>query len=130
MLEEVVGIAIRESGVTSIESGEQDLGVDFVVWSEDSAPWMDNPIAIELRQHVRGGADVSAGVGHLMQAMARRRIPWGLLIHGPTTLDVWSAIAAPNILSISSVDFIERLRKTSFGELVRQLRNQRVHGDS
>ncbi len=38
------------------------------------------------------------------------------------------AIAVPNILSISSEDFIERLRKTSFGELVRRLRNQRVHG--
>jgi hypothetical protein len=128
VLEEVVGRAIRESAVTSIESGERELGVDFVVWSEELSPWVGNPIAIELRQNVRGGADINAGVGRLTQAMARGRIPWGLLIHGPTTLDVWNAISVPNILSISSEDFIERLRNASFGEVVRQLRNQRVHG--
>jgi hypothetical protein len=130
VLEEVVGRAIRESGVTSIESGERDLGVDFFVWSEDLSPWVGNPIAIELRQNVRSGADVNTAVGHLTQAMARGRIPWGLFIHGPSTLDVWNAIAVPNILSISAEDFIERLRTTSFGELVRRLRNQRVHGGS
>ncbi len=130
VLEEVVGRAIRESRVTSSESGERDLGVDFVVWSEDLSPWVGNPIAIELRQNVRGGADVSAAVGKLTQAMARSQIPWGLFIHGRTTLDVWNAIAVPNILSISAEDFIERLRTTSFGEVVRRLRNQRVHGSS
>ena len=106
------------------------LGVDFVVWSEDLSPWVGNPLAIELRQNVLGGADVSVAVGRLTQAMARRQIPWGLFIHGRSTLDVWNAIAVPNILSISSEDFIERLRTTSFGELVWRLRNQRVHGGS
>jgi hypothetical protein len=130
VLEEVVGRAIRESGVAGIESGERDLGVDFVVWSEDLSPWVGNPLAIELRQQVRGGADVSAAVGHLTQAMARRRIPWGLFIHGHSTLDVWNAIAVPNILAISAEDFIERLRTMSFGKLVQRLRNQRVHGGS
>jgi hypothetical protein len=130
VIEEVVGLAIRESGVTSIERGEPNSGVDFVVWSEDPSPWVGNPIAIELRQNVQGGADVSVGVGQLTQAMARRRIPWGLFIHNPTTLDVWNAIAVPNILAISTEDFIERLRTKSFAEVVRQLRNQRVHGGS
>ncbi len=130
VLEDVIGRAIRQSGVRSIESGEGDLGVDFVVWSADLSPWVGNPIAIELRQNVRSGADVSAEVGKLTQAMARRRIPWGLFIYGPSTLDVWNAIAVPNILAISAEDFIERLRKTGFGELVRRLRNQRVHGGS
>jgi hypothetical protein len=130
VLGEVVARAIRESGVTSMESGEPDLGVDFVVWSEDLSPWVGNPIAIELRQKLRDGADVSAGVGHLTQAMGRRRIPWGLLIHGRSPLDVGNAIAVPNILSISAEDLVQRLRTMSFGELVRRLRNQRVHGGS
>ena len=130
VLEEVVGRAVSESGVRSIESGEKDLGVDFVVWSEDLSPWVGNPIAIELRQNVRSGADVNAGVRHLTQAMVRGRIPWGLLIHGPSGLDVWSAIAVPNIISISAEEFVESLRTMSFGELVRRLRNRRVHGGS
>jgi hypothetical protein len=108
VLEEVIGLAIRESGVTSIENGDQALGVNFVVWSEDLSPWVGNPVAIELRQTIRGGPDVSAAVGRLMHAMTRRRIPWGLFIHGPSAFDVWNAITAPNILSISAEDFIER----------------------
>jgi hypothetical protein len=130
VLAEVVGLALRESGVTSIESGERYLGVDFVVWSDDLSPWVGNPVAIELRGNVRGGSDVRKGVGHLTEAMARGGIPWGLLIHGPATLDVWNTIAVPNVLSISAEDFLERLRTASFGEIVRQLRNQRVYGGS
>ena len=37
-------------------------------------------------------------------------------------------IRAPNILAISAEDFLRALEGSSFGELVRKLRNERVHG--
>jgi hypothetical protein len=102
--------------------------VDFAVWSDDLPPWIGNPLAIELRRQLRGTADVNVAVGQLNQGMARGNMQWGMLIYLHSLIDVANAVVAPNIISISAEQFLESLRNTSFGDLVRQLRNQRVHG--
>jgi len=49
-----------------------------------------------------------------------------IYLHSP--LDPAQAIRAPNILAISAEEFLRALQGMSFGELVRKLRNERVHG--
>lgn len=124
---EIIAQAIRESGVTSVSTGDgEPRYLDFAVWSDDLSPWVGNPLAIELRRTVRGASDVNAAVGRLTQAMTRGSMSWGLLIYLRSPIDVEAAITAPNIVSISAERFLDALRGTGFGELVRSLRSQRI----
>jgi len=127
-LAEIIGQAIRESGVTSVVEPGDVRPIDFVVWSEDLAPWVGNPLAIEIKQAVNGVSDLNLAVGRLMQAMSQGAMPWGLFIYGTSRIDVANAIAVPNILSISAENFLEALRTMGFSDIVLGLRNQRVHG--
>jgi hypothetical protein len=127
-LEDIIGQAIRESGVTSLAQPGDVRPIDFVVWSADLAPWVGNPLAIEIKQAVNGAGDVNLAVGRLMQAMSQGAMPWGLFIYGTSRIDVANAIAVPNILSISAENFLEALRTMGFSDIVLRLRNQRVHG--
>src|SRR5262249_37331439 len=130
-LQEIIGQAIRESAVTSVSGGGRNgQYVDFSVWSDDFSPWVGNPVAIEVKPMVRNGPDLNDVVGQLLGTMNRSGIPFGVLIYVRSPIDVTGAIAVPNIAAISAEDFLEGLRTTSFGELVRRLRNQRVHGGS
>jgi hypothetical protein len=127
-LEDIIGRAIRESGVTSVAEPHEARPIDFVVWSEDLSPWVGNPLAIEIRQTVNGASDVNLAVGKLTQAMSQGAMPWGLFIYGTSKVEVADAIAVGNILSISAESFLKALRTMGFADIVRQLRNQRVHG--
>jgi hypothetical protein len=126
---QIIERAIRESGVRSISPGAgEPASVDFAVWSDDLSPWVENPLAVELHRNLRSGADVHAAVGRLTRAMVRSSMAWGLLIYVGSPIEVENVIAAPNVVSISAGRLLERLRTVGFGELVRDLRRQRVHG--
>lgn len=127
-LADIIGQAIRESGVTSIAQPGDARPIDFVVWSEDLSPWVGNPLAVEIKQAINSAGDVHLAVGKLMQAMSQGAMPWGLFIYGTSRIDVAKAIAVPNILSISAENFLKALRTMGFSDVVRRLRNQRVHG--
>src|SRR5690606_5591431 len=128
-LEMVIAEAIRASGVTTVSQGAAERNyADLAVWSDDLSPWVGNPLAIELRLNLRGPADVNRAAGKLVQGMARGNMQWGLLIYLRSEVDVPSAVAVPNVIPISAEQFLESLRHTSFGDLIYQYRNQRVHG--
>jgi hypothetical protein len=125
----IVTSAIRESGVASVEQGDRaDRAVDLVVWSDDLSPWVGNPLAVELVPRWRRGGDIAAKATPMMQAMARYGIPWGLLICGFSDLEVAAGPTLPNVIPVSLEHFLKGLRDTGFGDLVRMLRNRRVHG--
>src|SRR5207244_3982381 len=123
-LEEIIAQAIRDSGVTAVSQGTaEDRYVDLAVWSDDLSPWVGNPLPIEVRLTVKGKADVNAAVGHLTQALAGVHMPWGLLLYLRAEIDVVKAVTVPNILCVPAEQFLESLRETSFGDLIRRLRN-------
>ena len=128
MFEDIIGKAIRESGVASVAEPGDVRPIDLVVWSEDLTPWVGNPLAIEIKQAVNGVGDVKFAVSQLIQAMSQGAMPWGLFIYGTSRIDVANAIAVPNILSISAENFLEALRTVGFSDIVLRLRNQLVHG--
>ena len=55
--------------------------------------------------------------------------PWGMLIYLRSSVNVAKEVRLPNILTISAEELLTCLRDASFGDLVRRLRNQRVHGN-
>jgi hypothetical protein len=128
-LASIIRSAIEESGVTTISAGDaRDRGIDFAVWSDDLSPWVGNPIAIELRRVLPSRTAALAILAQMARGMERGDMPWGLLIyvHSATNLD--NVTPVPNIILMSAQEFLQSLRATSFGDLIRRLRNQRVHG--
>lgn len=128
--EAILASAIRASGVASIsEARGTESGFDFAVWSEDLSPWIGNPIAVKVRLEIRNKADLSLAVEQLAHAMARSDIPWSLLIYRMAAIDVTQLVCMPNVLILSGEQFLGGLQSVGFAELLRQLRNQRVHGN-
>jgi hypothetical protein len=127
----IIEEALRESGVTTVSKGSpQDNYVDLAVWADDLSPWVGNPLPIELRGTLRGTADVKAAVENLLRAMATGGMPWGLLIYLRADKQAAKVIPGLNVLCISAEEFLGALRNTSFGDLIRRLRNERVHKDT
>lgn len=121
--------AIRASGVTSVsQGGTENKFVDLAVWSDDLLPWVDNPLPIELRMRVKDTTELGESAMRLLRQLTEGGMKWGLLIYRQADIDMVKAWMMPNLLSIRAEQFIEDLRIVGFGNLVRELRNQRVHG--
>lgn len=129
VLEDVVLEAIRLSGVDTIsQSGGRDPRLDLAVWSGDLEPWVTNPLLVEVRANIESVADLEKVVLNLVRTMGSTGVHWTLLIYGRSPKNPEWMIRVPNVLAISAGDFLHALKGLSFGELVRKLRNERVHG--
>jgi hypothetical protein len=129
ILEDVVVEAIRQSGVSiASQSGGPGRGFDLAVWSEDLEPWVSNPLLIELKASIGSEAALEDVILNLARTMGGTGVQWALLIYGDSPLAPDKVVGPPNILAISAEEFLRALETRSFGELVRTLRNERVHG--
>jgi hypothetical protein len=129
VLEEVVIDALRQTGIeTASRSGARQDGTAVAVWSEDFEPWVNNPLLIETRVALNSRADAEAATLGLLRAMGVSGVRWALLIYLHSDVNPAEVIGAPNILAISAEGFLRSLETLSLGELVRKLRNKRVHG--
>lgn len=127
--ESIIAGAIRASQVTSVsQGGEDDRFVDMAVWSDDLQPWVGNPLPIEVRMQIKDSSDLNNCAMRLQRQMNKGSLSWGLLIYLHAKMDIATAWMMPNILSIQAEQFIEDLRTTGFGDVVRALRNTAVHG--
>jgi hypothetical protein len=127
--EAIIAQAIRESGVTAVAQGtDQDKRVDLAVLCDELSPWIGNPLLIDLCLAARNRGALETSVKQLVRALAGGSMLWGMLIYYRADIDVAQAVTTPNILCLSAEEFLEALRETSFGDLIRRLRNERVHG--
>jgi hypothetical protein len=105
-----------------------DQGADLAVWSDDLAPWIGLPLLVQLKAHPAGPSDLSAAASRAADALAGPGMLWGLLLYHGSPIDPAKIQAPPNVLPLQAKAFLEELRETGFGDLVRRLRNQQVHG--
>jgi hypothetical protein len=127
--EMIIADAIVASGVTSVSHGGlNDEFVDMAVWSQDLLPWVVNPLPIQLRCRVKNASDLSAAAMRLLRQLSENGMKWGLLIYLRSEIEMANVWLIPNLLSIKAEQFIEALRTVGFGDLIRKLRNDRVHG--
>jgi hypothetical protein len=130
MLEDILLRAIHASGITaSSVQIEPEIGVDIALWSEELEPWISNPLLIELKLLIRK-EQLTKTVRLLQGAMKKATVGWALLVYLHADFDVWQEVRVPQILPISIENLLESMRAKSFGEVIRELRNQRVHGVS
>lgn len=130
-VERLVVQALQGSGADIVsEASSPDLGADIAVWSDALQPFVGNPLLIEVKSRFRGPNELRRAANQLFGAVATRGGSWGLLLYGegPEDLAISQKGLPPTILVSSIGDLIEQLRFRSFAEVVRDLRNHRVHG--
>jgi len=120
---------IRASGVPIVTTSDQpEKGVDLAVWSDDLFPWVGIPLLVQLKVRPAGPSDLTASAEVLRNALSSSGMLWGLLIYHGSRFDPSSVSAPLNVLPLQAESFINELRTVGFGDLVRRLRNERVHG--
>ena len=130
-LERVLSEALRSSGAdVVVRRAAPGTGADFAVWSDVLEPFVGNPLLIELKARIRGGTDARRAIRELTSYLGASGSRWALLLYGDgpsASGQAWPGIP-PNILVLSLRSLLEALRTQAFPELVRDLRNRRVHG--
>jgi hypothetical protein len=89
-----------------------------------------NPLLIEVKLRLRGQSDARNVLNKLALHLSASGTRWALLLYGegPTPQDQAQITTPPNVLVLSLRSLLEALRTHAFPEVVRDLRNQRVHG--
>jgi hypothetical protein len=132
-IEQVVADALRSSGTdVVVTSPTRDIGADFAVWSDVLEPFVGNPLLIEVKARIRGKSEATQAVRQLTSYLGASGSRWALLLYGDgpdPEGQAWSA-SPPNVLVLSLRSLLEALRSQAFPEVVRDLRNRRVHGSS
>jgi len=106
--------------------------IDLAVWSDSLAPYLDNPLLIEVKDDLSGDAmhRALAQVTNVAQAAGVR---WALIVYrrGPSERELASQVRqASRILVISFDQLLTQLKQASLFDILRGLRNRKVHGVS
>lgn len=129
-VEQVVGEALRTSGTDVVSHPHSgDSGVDFAVWSDVLEPFVGNPLLIQVKTRLTSKESAAHAFKQLTSYMDASGSRWALLLYGEGPKDeIEKGRTDPNVLALSIRSLLEGLRTQSFPELVRDLRNRRVHG--
>jgi hypothetical protein len=130
-LQQVMALALRDSGVDVLaEQGVNDRRVDLAIWSDELQPFVGNPLLVEIKICIRDQNQARTALRRLSLAIEAGGTLWGLFLYGECSVSeqkLWTS-APPNILVISLSSLLEQMRNRPFTEIVRDLRNRRVHG--
>jgi predicted nucleotide-binding protein len=123
---DVLKEAIESSGAIVVDGANRDQQFDLGVWSDDLGAISANPLLIELKRILR-----PEGVRRALSALhTTSSAQVVLIVYLDSERSSSSALemAKYPVLAISLVDLLVQMRKSSFAEVVRHLRNRSVHG--
>jgi hypothetical protein len=126
-LELLITKALKEAGVDVLAtSSNSDIGVDLAIWSEPLQPFVGNPLLVEIKTRLPTSKAAAAAAQQLAKHVTAAGGLWGLLLYaiGPDE----PKSLPPNVLALPVEELFRRLRRESFDDIVRDLRNRRVHG--
>ncbi|MBB2158428.1 hypothetical protein HLH33_19400 [Gluconacetobacter diazotrophicus] len=130
-LEKLVAETLQKSGVQVVmEPPNSDHGVDMAIWSDALEPVTGNPLLIEIKTRLPSRSEARIAATILSKHLSASGTPWGLLLYGES-LESSAKISnslPPNILAIDLVTLFEKMTRQAFEEVVKELRNQKVHG--
>ena len=130
-LEKLVAETLQKSGVQVIlEPPGRNHGADMAIWSDVLETVTGNPLLIEIKPRLSSRSEARTAATTLSKHLSASGTPWGLLLYGEG-LEPFAKISSslpPNILAIDLVTLFERMTHQAFEEVVKDLRNQKVHG--
>jgi hypothetical protein len=121
--------AIEASGAIATEKSGPDEGFDIGVWSDDLAAIGANPLVVEVKPRLRPESTSQA-----LRALAQHpTAKLALIVQLEPSPDETSRATGSHralfpVLTISFEQLIRRMAVASFAEVIRDLRNQSVHG--
>jgi len=126
----ILADAFRSAGIRAIrEPREGSAEADFVVWDRDLEPFVGAPLLVEVVGGRWSDRRLSLKVRQLSEYLSQlpsRR--WALLVLAGASSETPSlAIEHEPVLVISLKELLSRLQGESFVDIVRMLRNERVH---
>lgn len=122
--------AIEGSGAIAAANLDPDVGFDVGVWSDDLAAIGGNPLVVEVNGTSCPGRRPKPSTLSPKPPTARL----ALVVHLHPSYDDLASAAMETVqtpypvLTISLEELIRRMASASFAEVVRDLRNQSVHG--
>ncbi|MFI8186488.1 hypothetical protein ACIF70_39270 [Actinacidiphila glaucinigra] len=127
---DVLRTALEASGAVTVEYPDRDTAplLDLGVWSDDLDAIALNPLLIEVKRTLSPGA--GSQTLHLLQSSTMRAALLVYLDLPPSQTATRKALKEVTfpVLAISLETLLERMRTSSFAEVVRDLRNRAVHG--
>lgn len=132
-IEGIVSEALKHSGADIVvTSPKRDRGADFAVWSDFLENIVGNPLLVEVKARVRSQEDALRITNQISEYVGASGSQWALLLYGdgPGPDSRWWDQTSSNVLALSLKSFFDELRSRTFPELVRDLRNSRVHGSA
>jgi hypothetical protein len=132
-LERIVFEALRGPDVEVIaEATVGDRRVDLAIWSDPLQQVVGNPLLVEIKSRINGLAGARRAAEQLSSASYSAGTGWALLLYGegPPEDQLASKALPPTILIRSLPALLEEMRDRSFVDIVRDLRNRRVHGEN
>lgn len=130
-LQQLVVEAFQKSRVEVVsEFSSAGRRADMAIWSDDLETVVGNPLLVEIKLQLRSSSDAKEAASALASHVAASGTRWGLLLYGkgfaPSgKIHGW---LPPNILAIDLPTLFEQMRRQSFSDVVKDLRNRRVHG--
>lgn len=128
--EKTIADSIRKSGVNIVsEFRSRKYRPDIAIWSDELTYIGANPLIVEVKSTIGSLSDLDRVVEKLNHYLYESNSKYGLLIYliGPERSQYFYDLPS-NILAISGYELLKALKTESFGEIIRDLRNQRVHG--
>jgi hypothetical protein len=93
--------------------------------------YVGNPLIVEVKRALHTVDAVHQALAQLTHYISTSGALWGLLLyaHGPDLARIAVEVRqATRIIALSIDELLERLRSRSFFDIIRDLRNRKVHG--
>jgi hypothetical protein len=127
-LQGLVEDLLKAAGVSQvIRSPSPGQSADFAVWSDDLQSSVGNPLLIEVKSHIRDAAHLQEVLSQVEAYRRSSSTEWALVVLPALEGPIPRAYGQAYVLALTVAELIEGLRKRSFSEVVRDLRNTRIH---
>lgn len=122
--------ALNASHITNaVHASPKEMGADISIWDDELGPWVGNPFIIEIKRRLVNQSQIRSAVNQVSSYLQKSNTQWALVLYvqGPPSVSHFPRMSTNTVLFLSILDLLRRLRTTSFSEIIRDLRNRRVH---
>ncbi len=126
---DLVKHVIQKSGIKVVVENRTTKDADFAVWVNELGSILDNPFLIELKFSI-DHQHISNLIDQISSHFQKGKRNWALILFlkGPAEIELDEKVRSSTILFLQIEKFLKLLEQKSFGEIILQLRNNRVHG--
>jgi hypothetical protein len=120
---EICGVKPQEQ----LKQSEESLA--FVVWIDELQPYFSNPITIEIKGSICTSKQANDAISQILSCMSINNITTVIVFAAQIAEEAMTVISSyPNLYFFGLAEILDKLRKESLGQIIRQERNSRVHG--